>query len=157
MGDKHVQQKLAEHASKLEVKLNQANMMLSNLQDANSNALPSASTPQTDGKRAALKQFNPDEVCTVACDNDDARGDVAAASRSKSPEKGMVGTEENMEKDERDSSEDGGDDSANEENVQRSDSGGSDGSGGDSVGGGGGEEDSDDEGGSGADSDEEYE
>lgn len=67
-GDRHIQQKLAEHASRLEVKLNQANLMLANLQDENdsSPSLLSASTPQTDGKRAALKQFNPDEVPTVS-------------------------------------------------------------------------------------------
>lgn len=64
-GDKHVQNKLAEHASRLEVKLNQANVMLSNLQDDQGSALVN-NVDSTQGKRAALQQFNPEIVPTVA-------------------------------------------------------------------------------------------
>jgi hypothetical protein len=58
-GDKHVQSKLAEHASRLEVKLNQANVMLANLQDEQHGE------DSTLGKREALRQFNPPIAPTV--------------------------------------------------------------------------------------------
>jgi hypothetical protein len=56
-GDKHVQNKLAEHASRLEVKLNQANQMLENLRGDDSRDETSG-TESTAGKRAALQQFS---------------------------------------------------------------------------------------------------
>lgn len=60
-GDKHVQNKLAEHASRLEVKLNQANRLLTNLQEQDA-----PHDDGTRGQRAALRQFNPSVAPTVA-------------------------------------------------------------------------------------------
>lgn len=60
-GDKHVQNKLAEHASRLEVKLNQANRLLTNLQEQDA-----PHDNETSGRRAALRQFNPSVAPTVA-------------------------------------------------------------------------------------------
>lgn len=59
-GDKHVQNKLAEHASRLEVKLNQANRLLTNLQEQDA-----PHDDGTRGKREALRQFNPSVAPTV--------------------------------------------------------------------------------------------
>lgn len=60
-GDKHVQNKLAEHASRLEVKLNQANRLLTNLQEQDA-----PRDDNTRGQREALRQFNPQVAPTVA-------------------------------------------------------------------------------------------
>lgn len=58
-GDRLVQNKLAEHASRLEVKLSQANVMLANLGD------DEGSEDTTRGKREAPRQMNPLNVPTV--------------------------------------------------------------------------------------------
>lgn len=69
-GDKHIQTKLAEHASQLEVKLNQANMMLAAMHDdANEGTgeRPSAE------KHEALRSFTPNSSVGEEVEGQDAK------------------------------------------------------------------------------------